>query len=63
MPINPDELEPKKPKEAPADLSLMSIEELKARIAMLEDGIRKCKEMIASKQSSRSSADSFFKKD
>ena len=62
MPINPDELEPKKPKEAQPDLSLMSVEELTQRIASLEGEIAKCKAMILSKQTSRTSADSVFKK-
>lgn len=62
MPINPDELEPKKPKAAKPDLSLMSVEELGERIVALEEEIAKCKAAIAAKQVSRSSADNFFKK-
>ena len=62
MAINPDELEPKKPKELKPDLSLMSVGELGERIATLEEEIAKCKAMIEKKQASRSSADMVFKK-
>jgi uncharacterized small protein (DUF1192 family) len=44
------------------DLALLSIEELEERIAFLNEEIARLKASIASKQTSRGLADSFFKK-
>ncbi|HEX3810732.1 MAG TPA: DUF1192 domain-containing protein [Rhizomicrobium sp.] len=65
MPIDPEELQPKK--KAPEvvigeDLSAKSEHELAARIAMLESEIVRCREAIAARQATRSAADSFFKR-
>jgi uncharacterized small protein (DUF1192 family) len=57
-----DDLDPKPKKPAPLDLSLMSIEELANRIAELEAEIARMKLAITDKQSQRSSAEAFFKK-
>jgi uncharacterized small protein (DUF1192 family) len=44
------------------DLYLLSVKELEERIALLTEEIERLKSAIASKQSSRNVADSFFKK-
>jgi len=44
------------------DLALLSVGELKERIALLKDEIARLESSIASKQSSRSAAETFFKK-
>jgi uncharacterized small protein (DUF1192 family) len=44
------------------DLYLLSVKELEERIALLTEEIARLKAAVASKQSSRSAADSFFKK-
>jgi len=44
------------------DLALLSVVELKERIALLEGEIARLESSIASKQSSRSAAETFFKK-
>ena len=44
------------------DLYLLSVKELEERIALLTEEIERLKASIKSKQSSRSAADSFFKK-
>jgi uncharacterized small protein (DUF1192 family) len=43
------------------DLSLLSVEELGERIALLEGEIQRLKEAQAKKRASREAADSFFK--
>ena len=65
MPIDPDELLPKK--KAPdivlgEDLSAMSEHELEARIARLETEISRCREAILARRATRSAADSVFKR-
>jgi uncharacterized small protein (DUF1192 family) len=45
-----------------ADLSLISVEELKERIAILNEEIARLEADIAKKQASKSAADSFFKR-
>jgi uncharacterized small protein (DUF1192 family) len=65
MPIDPDELLPKK--KAPdivlgEDLSAMSEHELEARIARLETEIARCREAIVARRATRSAADSVFKR-
>ena len=44
------------------DLALLSVNELQERIALLKEEIARLEASIASKQSSRSVADTFFKK-
>jgi uncharacterized small protein (DUF1192 family) len=44
------------------DLALLSVNELRERIALLKDEITRLEASIASKQASRSVADTFFKK-
>ena len=65
MPIDPDELLPRK--KAPEivlgeDLTALSEHELAARIALLENEITRCRSAIESRKSTRSAADSFFRK-
>jgi uncharacterized small protein (DUF1192 family) len=65
MPIDPDELLPKK--KAPdivlgEDLSAMSAHELEARIAALETEISRCREAIVARRATKSAADSVFKR-
>lgn len=65
MPIDPDELAPKKkPPEyvLGEDLSTMSEHELEARIFAFETEIARCREAIGARRSTRSAADAFFKK-
>ena len=44
------------------ELALLSVAELKERIGILEDEIARLEAAIASKQTSRNVADTFFKK-
>ena len=44
------------------DLTLLSVHELTARIALLKDEIARLEADIAKKQATRSAADQFFKK-
>jgi uncharacterized small protein (DUF1192 family) len=44
------------------DLALLSVNELRERIALLKDEIARLEASIASKQTSRNVADTFFKK-
>ena len=65
MPIDPEELLPKK--KAPEivlgeDLSTMSEHELDARIAALESEIARCRDGIAARRATKSAADTFFKR-
>jgi uncharacterized small protein (DUF1192 family) len=65
MAIDPEELLPKKKKldiVLREDLSEMSEHELVARIAALEIEILRSREAIASRQSTKAAADSFFRK-
>jgi uncharacterized small protein (DUF1192 family) len=59
-----DEDRPKKKivHEIGQDLALLSVNELQERIALLKEEIARLEASIASKQSSRSVADTFFKK-
>ena len=45
-----------------ADLSTLSVDELKARIALLNEEIARIEAVVASKSSSRSTAESLFRK-
>lgn len=44
------------------DLTLLSVEELKARVQLLHDEINRLEADMAQKQSSRAAADQFFKR-
>lgn len=65
MAVDPEELLPRK---KPADIvlgediSAFSAFELKARIAMLEEEIQRCRTAITAREASRSAADAFFKR-
>jgi len=58
-----DDLEPvrKRTNEVDQDLSMLSVDELRARIDLLKQEIARLEEDIAAKQSSRAAADSVFK--
>ena len=61
--IDPDELPKKKNvHELGQDLSLLSVGELTERIAALKDEIIRLEAEMARKRSSKSAADTFFKK-
>ncbi|MBY0532600.1 MAG: DUF1192 domain-containing protein [Xanthobacteraceae bacterium] len=45
-----------------ADLSLISVEELRERIKLMQEEIARLEADIAKKQSSKSAADAFFKR-
>lgn len=65
MPIDLDELLPRKKKPEVVlgeDLSAMSEHELTARIGALETEIARCRDSIAARKSTRSAADSVFRK-
>jgi uncharacterized small protein (DUF1192 family) len=64
MPAFDDEDRPKKKisHEIGQDLTLLSVAELQARIALMREEIARLEADIAKKQASRSAADSFFKK-
>lgn len=57
-----DDLDPKPKKPPPVDLALMSIEDLKLRIAEHEAEIERMKLAIKGKEAQRSTADALFKK-
>ena len=65
MPIDPEELLPKK--KLPdvvlgEDLSTMSAHELEHRISLLETEVVRCREAISARHATRSAADTFFKR-
>jgi uncharacterized small protein (DUF1192 family) len=62
MPIMDEEERPKKKlvHEIGQDLTLLSVEELRERIALLKEEIARLEANVASKQASRSAADPFF---
>ena len=64
MPIGDDEERPKKKlvHEIGQDLALLSVEELRERIALLKDEISRLEAAVAAKQASRTTADQFFKR-
>ena len=65
MPIDPEELLPRKKMAEIVlgqDLSTMSEHELVARIASLEEEIARSREAIRARQSTKSAADAFFRK-
>ena len=64
MPMTDDEDRPKRKvvHEIGQDLALLSVEELRERIGLLRDEIARLETAVASKQASRASADTFFKR-
>ncbi len=64
MPIIDEEERPKKrlAHEIGQDLALLSVEELRERISLLNEEIARLEAAMASKQASRTTADQFFKK-
>ena len=65
MPIDPDELPLRKPMNEIVlgqDLYALSVHELEARIAMMEEEIARCREAIKARNSTKAAADSFFRK-
>jgi uncharacterized small protein (DUF1192 family) len=65
MPIDPEELLPRKKTaeiELGQDLSAFSEHELAARISRLESEIARCREAIKARQATKNAADSFFKR-
>ena len=65
MAIDLDELMPRKPKAETVmgqDLSAMSVHELEARIAVLEEEIVRTRDALRSRSATKSAADSFFKR-
>ncbi len=60
-----DDLDRPKPKpthQVGEPLDMMSIEELRLRVAMLQDEIARLEAAVQSKQASRGAADAFFKR-
>lgn len=65
MPIDPEELLPRKKKPEIVlgeDLSTLSEFELETRITALQEEIARCQEAIGSRKATRSAADAFFKR-
>jgi uncharacterized small protein (DUF1192 family) len=64
MPALDEEERPRKmlAHEIGQDLSLLSVEELRERIALLAEEIKRLEAALAAKQASRSAADRFFKR-
>ena len=64
MPIADDEDRPKRKlvHEIGQDLALLSVEEVQERIGLLRDEIARLEAAMTSKQASRASADTFFKR-
>jgi len=64
MPVIDDDDKPKKKivHEIGQDLSLLSVEELAARVQLMHDEISRLEADMASKRASRSAADQFFKR-
>jgi len=65
MAVDLDELMPRKPKAETVlgqDLSAMSVHELEARIAALEEEIVRTRDALRSRSTTKSAADAFFKR-
>ena len=65
MPIDPEELLPRKPKPelvVGEDLSAQSVEELHKRIATLEAEISRAREALKARVATKSAADNIFKR-
>ena len=64
MPIDPDELLPRKKRPDTVlgeDISALSAHELETRIADLEAEIARCRDAIRARNATKSAADAFFK--
>ena len=57
-----DRPKPKIAHEIGQDLSLLSVEEIKLRIALMQDEIKRLETDMAQKHAKRAAADQFFKK-
>ena len=57
-----EDLEPRKAKPAPKDLTVMGVAEIETYIATLEAEITRARAAIAAKQAQKSAAEAFFKK-
>ncbi len=57
-----EDLEPRKAKPAPKDLTVMGVAEIEAYIATLEAEIDRARAAIAAKQAQKSVAEAFFRK-
>jgi uncharacterized small protein (DUF1192 family) len=65
MPIDPDELLPRKKQPdivLGEDISMLSAHELENRIGALEAEIARCREAISARNATKSAADAFFKR-
>ena len=66
MPIDPEELLPRKKPGAEVvlgqDLSALSAHELEARIAAMQEEIARCRAAIDARGATKDAADAFFKK-
>jgi uncharacterized small protein (DUF1192 family) len=64
MPLSDDDDRPKKKvvHDIGQDLALLSVEELRERVALMKDEIARLEAAISAKQASRASADTFFKR-
>ena len=65
MPIDPEELQPRKKQPDIVlgdDISALSAHELENRIAALEGEIVRCREAIRARSATKSAADAFFKR-
>ena len=65
MPIDPDELLPRKKQPdivLGEDISMLSAHELENRIGALEAEIARCREAIGARNATKSAADAFFKR-
>jgi uncharacterized small protein (DUF1192 family) len=64
MPVVDEDDKPKKKvtHEVGQDLTLLSVEELGARVQLLHDEIRRIEADISQKRASRAAADQFFKR-
>ncbi|MBL6852084.1 MAG: DUF1192 domain-containing protein [Alphaproteobacteria bacterium] len=65
MPIDPDELTPRKKQPdivLGEDITALSAHELENRIAALEGEIARCREAIRARDATKSAADAFFKR-
>ena len=66
MPIDPEELLPRKKPGAEIvlgqDLSALSAHELEARIAAMQEEIARCRAAIEARAATKNTADAFFKK-
>jgi uncharacterized small protein (DUF1192 family) len=65
MPIDPEDLQPRK--KLPdivlgEDISALSAHELEHRIARLDEEIARCKQAIAARHATKSAAENFFKR-